>query len=66
MINHTSVLDAIKALGAGRVCLGSDTPFALMHVCVAMYEALLEGEVTSEGKAQVMGGNLLRLFGLGA
>jgi len=66
MINHTSVLDAIKALGAGRVCFGSDTPFALMHVCVATYEALLEGEVTSGGKAQVMGGNLLRLFGLGA
>ena len=63
-IGHTSILEAIKALGAGRVCFGSDTPFALMHVCVAMYDAMLDGEVTSEEKAQIMGGNVLRLFGL--
>ncbi len=62
MVPHTSVLDAIKTLGAGRVCFGSDTPFALMHVCVAEYKALLDGEVTPEEKAQIMGGNLLRLL----
>jgi predicted TIM-barrel fold metal-dependent hydrolase len=64
MVHHTSALDAIKTLGAKRVCFGSGTPFALMHVCVAEYNALLESEVTPEEKAQVMGGNLLRLAGL--
>jgi len=64
MVHHTSVLDAVKTLGASRVCFGSDTPFALMHVCVAEYDALLAGEVTPEEKSQIMGGNLLRLLGL--
>ena len=66
MVHHTSVLDAIKTLGASRVCFGSDTPFALMHVCVAEYNALLDGEVTPQEKAQIMGGNLLRLVNRGA
>mgnify|MGYP001374645085 CR=1 FL=1 len=35
MVNHLSVLEAIRSVGARRVCFGSDTPFALMHVCVA-------------------------------
>ena len=64
MVLHTSVLDAIKTLGASRVCFGSDTPFALMHVCVAEYNALLDGEVTAQEKAQIMGGNLLGLLGM--
>jgi predicted TIM-barrel fold metal-dependent hydrolase len=64
MINHTSILAAIKALGADRVCFGSDTPFALMHVCVAMYDALLDGELSDAEKARVMGGNLLSVFGI--
>ncbi len=66
LVRHTSVLDAIKTLGADRVSFGSDTPFALMHVCVAEYNALLDGEVTPEEKNQIMGGNLLRLLGLPA
>lgn len=33
-----------------------------MRVCVAEYNALLEGEATQEGKAQVMGGDILRIF----
>ena len=66
MINHPPILEAIKVLGADRVCFGSDTPFALMHVCVAMYDALLDGEVTAGQKGQIMGGNLLRLFGVAA
>ena len=47
-----------------RVSCGSDIPFTLMHVCVAEYNILLEGEVTPEEKAQVMGGNLLRLLAI--
>jgi predicted TIM-barrel fold metal-dependent hydrolase len=62
MLRHTSALDAIKTIGAGRVSFGSDTPFALMHVCVAEHNALLDDEVTPEEKAQIMGGNLLRLL----
>lgn len=63
MVMHTSVLNAVKTLGAERVSFGSGTPLALMHVCVAEYDALLDGEVAPEQKAQIMGGNILRLLG---
>lgn len=63
-VRARAILKAIQTLGAGRVCFGSDTPFELMHVEVAKYHALLEGEVTPEAKQQVMGGNIARLFGL--
>lgn len=56
------ILKAVKTLGAGRVCFGSDTPFELMHVELAKYHALLDGEVTTEEKALVMGGNIARLL----
>jgi len=62
MVAHTSVLNAVEALGPDRVSFGSDTPFALMHVCVAMYNALLDGEVSPEQKDQIMAGNILRLL----
>jgi hypothetical protein len=35
-----------------------------MHVEVAKYHALLDGEVTAEEKDLIMGGNIARLFGL--
>jgi predicted TIM-barrel fold metal-dependent hydrolase len=60
-----AILKAVKTLGAQRVCFGSDTPFELMHVERARYEAMLEGEVTADEKADIMGGNIARLFGLG-
>ena len=63
-VRAVNILKAVKKLGPERVCFGSDTPFALMHVEVAMYNALLEGEVTPEEKALVMGGNIARLFRL--
>jgi predicted TIM-barrel fold metal-dependent hydrolase len=63
-IRSIPVLRAIKTLGASRVCFGSDTPFELMHVEVAKYHALLDGEVTQEEKQLVMAGNIIRLFGL--
>ena len=61
---YKAVLMAIKALGAERVCFGSDAPFQWPHVIRAMYDAALDGEVTEEEKTLVMGGNIVRLFGL--
>jgi predicted TIM-barrel fold metal-dependent hydrolase len=52
------ILTAIRTLGAGRVCFGSDTPFELMHVELAKYRALLDGEISTAEMAQVMGGNM--------
>ncbi len=63
-VREVAVLKAVRALGASRVCFGSDTPFNLMHVEVAKYHALLEGEATLEESDLIMGGNIARLFGL--
>ena len=61
-VPETAVLRALERLGPERVCFGSDTPFRLMHVRVAMYRALLRDH-TPEDQAKVMGGNILRLLG---
>ena len=61
---YLAVLDAIKSLGAERVLFGTDAPFQWPHVIKAMYDAALDGEVTAEEKALVMGGNLARLLGM--
>jgi hypothetical protein len=48
------------ARGEGRFeegCRGSDTAWALMHVCVAEYNALPDGEVAPEEKTGIMGDN---------
>ncbi|MDH7571145.1 MAG: amidohydrolase family protein [Armatimonadota bacterium] len=63
-VRTTAILRAIRRLGPFRVCFGSDTPFELMHVEVARYRALLEGEVTAEGWNAVMGGNIRRVLGV--
>lgn len=63
-VRAVAVLQAVKTLGATRVCFGSDTPFALMHVEVAKYHALLDGEVSAEEKQNIMAGNIARLMGL--
>jgi hypothetical protein len=63
-VRDTAVLNAIRALGADRVCFGSDTPFALMHAQLAMYRAVLE-DFPEGDRARVLGGNIARLFGLG-
>jgi len=63
-VRAVAVLKAIKTLGAHRVCFGSDTPFALMHVELAKYNALLDGEVSEGEKEDIMAGNIARLMGL--
>jgi predicted TIM-barrel fold metal-dependent hydrolase len=65
-VRAVAVLKAVKTLGAQRVCFGSDTPFGLMHVEVAKYNALLTGEVTPAEQQAVMGGNIARIMGLDA
>ncbi|MBK8023531.1 MAG: amidohydrolase family protein [Chloroflexi bacterium] len=60
-----NVLKALKALGADRVCFGSDTPFNLMHVEVAAYRALMDGELSEADQAKVMAGNIARVLGIG-
>ena len=63
-VRATRILKAIKTLGASRVCFGSDTPFALMRVEIAKYNALLDGEISEEDKHKVMAGNMIRLLKL--
>lgn len=62
-VRFEAVLKAIRRLGAERVCFGSDTPFSLMHVCVAAYQALLR-DLSPAEQNLVMGGNLARVLGL--
>lgn len=59
-----AILKAVRTLGADRLCFGSDTPFELMHVELARYNAMLEGVLPPEEEPLVMGGNIARLFGL--
>jgi predicted TIM-barrel fold metal-dependent hydrolase len=61
-VRAVNILKAIKTLGAARVCFGSDTPFALMHVELAMYEALMRDEVTEAERDLILGGNIKKLF----
>ena len=63
-VKSKPILKAIQTLGAARVCFGSDTPFELMHVEVAKYNALLDGEIPPEEKQAVMGGNIARVLGI--
>ena len=63
-VRATRILKAIETLGASRICFGSDTPFALMHVELAKYNALLDEELSDEDKYKVMAGNMIRLLGL--
>ncbi len=65
-VRDLPLLKAVHALGASRVCFGSDTPFTLMHVEIARYQALLDGEVNEDEKRLIMGGNIARLLGISA
>lgn len=63
-IRPVNVLKAVRTLGAERICFGSDYPFNLIHVELAAYHALLDGEVTPREKAAILGGNLARVLNL--
>jgi predicted TIM-barrel fold metal-dependent hydrolase len=62
-IGEQAILRAIELLGARRICFGSDTPFRLMHVQLAMYRALMR-DLDPADQARVLGGNLAQLLGL--
>jgi hypothetical protein len=62
-IPERSILSALDKLGAERLCFGSDTPFHLMHVQLAMYRALLRDH-DQAAQDLVLGGNLARVLGL--
>jgi hypothetical protein len=62
-IGERAILAALEALGPDRLCFGSDMPFGLMHVQLAMHRALLRDHEPSV-QARVLGGNLARVLGL--
>ena len=60
-IYAVSVWNAVKRLGAERVCFGSDAPFNLSHVEKAKYSALLE-DLSIDERALVMGRNAEKIL----
>lgn len=63
-IRPVNVLKIIKRCGADRLCFGSDTPFNLMHVEVAAYRALMDGELSDDEQQLVWAGNIRRVLGI--
>ncbi len=63
-IRPINVLKALKKLGADRVAFGSDTPFNLMHVEVAAYYAMMDGEFSDEEIDAVMCRNIAGFLNL--
>jgi hypothetical protein len=61
-IRPINVLKALKTFGADRLCYGSDTPFNLMHVEVAAFHALMDGEFNDDEKHMIMAGNIARVL----
>lgn len=53
-VQEHAVFEAIRALGAQRVCFGSDAPFRMQHVQLAMYRALLR-DANDEDRAWFFG-----------
>lgn len=58
-----AIIKAIDILGAEKVAYGSDAPFVLMNVALAIYETILQKYSQSE-KELIMGLNLKRLYNL--
>jgi predicted TIM-barrel fold metal-dependent hydrolase len=62
-VDERAILGAIHTLGPDRLCFGSDMPFRLMHVVLAMYRAMLR-DFDEPDQAKVMSCNLARLLEL--
>jgi len=62
-IGERAILRALDVLGPDRLCFGSDMPFGLMHVQLAMVRALLR-DYSAAAQAKVLGGNLAHVLGL--
>lgn len=58
-----AIIKAIEVLGADKVAYGSDVPFVLMNVALAIYKTILQKYSRSE-KELIMGLNLKRLYDL--
>ena len=58
-----SILKAVEVLGPERVSFGSDTPFGLMHVELARFDALLR-DADSATRDLVMAGSIARVLGV--
>jgi predicted TIM-barrel fold metal-dependent hydrolase len=59
-IHELAILRAIRSLGPERVCFGSDAPFRLQHVQLAMYRALLR-DFDDATRDKVLGDTIARL-----
>lgn len=62
-IDERYVLNALNTLGTDRICFGSDTPFGLMHVRLAMYRALLR-DFSDEDQEKIFCENIIRAMGI--
>ncbi len=58
-----AIIQAIKTLGASKMCYASDAPFSLMKVTLAVFNAILT-EFTEEEASQVMGESILRFLNI--
>jgi predicted TIM-barrel fold metal-dependent hydrolase len=62
-ITENEIARAIDALGNDRICFGSDTPFRMMHVQLAMYRALVD-PLGQDARDRILGGNIASILGI--
>jgi len=58
--DYRAIERAIRAIGAKRLCYGSDAPFSMIKVTLAIYNAILK-DLPSPWRDLVMGENILQL-----
>jgi len=62
-IHEHAILRAIATLGTERLAFGSDTPFRMMHVQLAAYQAMLRDHSAAD-RSRIMGGNIAHVLRL--
>lgn len=62
-IPERAIFNALEQLGPERISFGSDTPFYLMPVRLAMFNALLQ-DFSPDAAKMVLGGNIARLLSI--